>query len=86
MAASERGRMLWRLADLIEGEAERLARLETLCNGKLYREMLGQLKVIPNYFRFFAGLADKILGDAKYLPDKPNVLITPYANLMELFP
>jgi aldehyde dehydrogenase (NAD+) len=74
MAASERGRMLWRLADLIEGEAERLARLETLCNGKLYREMLGQLKVIPNYFRFFAGLADKILGDAKYLPDKPNVL------------
>ena len=74
MAASERSRMLWRLADLIESEAERLARLETLSNGKLYREMLGQLKVIPYYFRYFAGLADKILGDAKYLPDKPNVL------------
>lgn len=74
MAASERSRLLWRLADLIESEAERLARLETLCNGKLYREMLGQLKVIPHYYRYFAGWADKILGDAKYLPDKPNVL------------
>ncbi|MEM3095643.1 MAG: aldehyde dehydrogenase [Nitrososphaerota archaeon] len=74
MPASERSRLLWRLADLIESEAERLARLETLCNGKLYREMLGQLKVIPHYFRYFAGWADKILGDAKYLPDKPNVL------------
>ncbi|GBC69847.1 NAD/NADP-dependent betaine aldehyde dehydrogenase [archaeon HR01] len=74
MPASERSRLLWRLADLIESEAENLARLETLSNGKLYREMLGQLKAIPYYFRYFAGWADKILGDAKYLPDKPNVL------------
>ncbi|MCS6784275.1 MAG: aldehyde dehydrogenase [Candidatus Caldarchaeum sp.] len=74
MPASERAKLLWRVADLIESEGDRLARLETLCNGKLYREMLGQLKAIPYYFRYFAGWADKIVGDAKYLPDKPNVL------------
>jgi len=73
MAASERAKLLWKLADLIESDAERLARLETLSNGKLYREMLGQLKAIPYYIRYFAGWADKIVGDAKYLPDKPNV-------------
>lgn len=74
MAASERAKLLWKVADLVESEAERLARLETLCNGKLYREMLGQMRAIPYYLRYFAGWADKILGDAKYLPDKPNVL------------
>jgi len=62
MNASARGHLLHRLADLIERDAERLARIETRDNGKLYAEMLGQVSYIPQYFRYFGGLADKIEG------------------------
>ena len=62
MTASARGKLLWRLADLIERDAEELARIEVRDNGKLYAEMLGQLQYIPEWFRYFGGLADKIEG------------------------
>jgi acyl-CoA reductase-like NAD-dependent aldehyde dehydrogenase len=60
--ASARGLLLHRLADLIERDAERLARIEVRDNGKLYAEMLGQVSYLPQYFRYFGGLADKIEG------------------------
>src|SRR5512138_2462861 len=41
MAASERGRLLNKLADLIEKNADELARLESLDNGKPYKVALG---------------------------------------------
>jgi acyl-CoA reductase-like NAD-dependent aldehyde dehydrogenase len=58
-----RSRLLYRLADAIEARAEELAALEVKDNGKLLREMLAQLKAVPNWYRYFAGLADKIHGD-----------------------
>lgn len=70
LSASARGRLLYRLAEVLEGEADRLAELECRDNGKLLAEMRGQLRYLPEYYRYFAGLADKIEGAV--LPiDKP---------------
>ncbi|GGH53469.1 aldehyde dehydrogenase family protein [Frigidibacter albus] len=62
LTASARGRLLVRVADLIFENADRLARLETRDNGKLLAEMTAQLRYIPEWFRYFGGLVDKIEG------------------------
>ncbi len=70
--ATARGALLYRLADLIAAEAGTLAEIETTDNGKLIAEMRGQLNYIPQWFRYFGGLADKIEG--RVIPiDKPGV-------------
>jgi (Z)-2-((N-methylformamido)methylene)-5-hydroxybutyrolactone dehydrogenase len=70
--ATARGKLLWRLGDLIARDAEKLAAIEVRDNGKLIVEMRGQLQYIPDWFHYFAGLADKIEGGV--LPtDKPNM-------------
>jgi aldehyde dehydrogenase (NAD+) len=63
MSASERGRMLHRLAGLIEQNADELARLETLDNGKplSIAKAVDVTKTIACY-RYFAGWADKVQG------------------------
>lgn len=60
--AGARGKMLLRLADLIEKNADRLARLETLDTGKIIRETRAQIAYVAEYYRFYAGLADKMDG------------------------
>lgn len=70
MDGVERARLLYRLADLIERDAEYLARLETMDNGKLYAMALGV--DVPNTvatFRYFAGWADKLEGRTIPAPD-----------------
>jgi aldehyde dehydrogenase (NAD+) len=69
--ASERGRLLRRLGDLIADNAERLAAIETTDNGKLINEMAFQLRYIPQWYYYFGGLADKIQG-AVIPIDKPD--------------
>jgi aldehyde dehydrogenase (NAD+) len=70
LTATARGKLLVRLADLIERDADALARIETQDNGKLLAEMGAQLRYIPEWFRYFGGLCDKIEGAV--LPiDKP---------------
>ena len=61
--ASERGRLLHRLADLIETHADELARLEALDNGKpvAVARVVDVPKTVGCY-RYFAGWADKIQG------------------------
>jgi len=72
LTATARGALLRKLGDLIASEAERLARIETTDNGKLYAEMRAQLNYIPQWFHYFGGLADKIEG--RVIPiDKPGV-------------
>jgi aldehyde dehydrogenase (NAD+) len=63
LSQTRRGHLLRRLGDLIGEHAEELARMETLDNGKLLREMRGQLAGLPEYYFYYAGLADKIHGD-----------------------
>ncbi len=63
MSATERGRLMFKLADLIERNADELARLETLDNGKIYKESLNiDVPLTVACYRYFAGWADKIHG------------------------
>jgi aldehyde dehydrogenase (NAD+) len=63
MAAAERGRLLNKLADLIEKNAEDLARLESLDNGKPYKVALtADLPLTVACYRYYAGWADKVQG------------------------
>jgi phenylacetaldehyde dehydrogenase len=60
---SQRGRWLWRIADLIEQHAEELAELEYLDNGKSRQMILkGDVPAAADVFRYFAGWATKIHG------------------------
>jgi aldehyde dehydrogenase (NAD+) len=59
---SERGRLLVKLADLVEANAERLAAAEVRDNGKLFTEMLPQMRMVGDWFRYYGGLADKLEG------------------------
>ncbi|HVM16825.1 MAG TPA: aldehyde dehydrogenase [Gaiellaceae bacterium] len=73
LTPTRRGRLMMRLADLIGERAEELAAIEVADNGKLYKEMLAQLRVIPEWLYYFGGLADKVEGRVVPL-DRPNVL------------
>ena len=64
MAAADRGRILLRLADLIEENADELARLESLDTGHPLKD--SRALDVPRTaacFRYFAGMADKFQGD-----------------------
>ena len=63
LSQTRRGHLLRRLGTLIAENVEELARSESLDNGKLLREMRGQLATLPEYYHYYAGLADKIQGD-----------------------
>ena len=70
--ATQRGRLLTRLGDLVAARADELALLETRDNGKLINEMRAQLHYMPEWFRYFGGLADKIEG--RVIPiDRPGM-------------
>lgn len=71
LTATARGAMLHRLGDLIARDAEHLATIEVRDNGKLYAEMLAQLKYLPQWYYYYGGLADKIEGSVVPL-DKPG--------------
>lgn len=62
MTASARGKLLYRLADLIAENAQILAKLETRDTGKIIRETSAQIAYVAEYYRYYAGLADKIEG------------------------
>ena len=72
LTATARGRLLYRLADLVQAAAPRLAALETRDTGKIIRETSAQIAYVAEYYRYYAGLADKIEG--AHLPiDKPDM-------------
>jgi aldehyde dehydrogenase (NAD+) len=63
MDARDRGRLINKLADLIEDEADELAALETLDNGKPIRDArAADLPLTIDCLRYYAGYADKIHG------------------------
>ena len=79
MTASERGRILRRIGDLLADSrnARHLAELESRDNGKILAEMVGQLNYLPEHWYYFAGLADKVEGAV--LPvDKADMLAMTY--------
>lgn len=72
MTASARGKVLRRIGDLVVENADRLAAIEVKDNGKLLSEMAGQLKYHPEWWYYYAGLADKIEGAVVPI-DKPDI-------------
>jgi aldehyde dehydrogenase (NAD+) len=70
--ATQRGALLYKLGDLVAARADELAEFETRDNGKLINEMSAQLNYMPQWFRYFGGLADKLEG--RVIPiDRPGM-------------
>jgi (Z)-2-((N-methylformamido)methylene)-5-hydroxybutyrolactone dehydrogenase len=74
LTASARGKLLHKLADLIEKAAPRLAEIETNDTGKIIRETSSQIAYVAEYYRYYAGIADKLEG--AHIPvDKPDMQV-----------
>ena len=72
--ATQRGKLIHRLGDLIAKNASELGELETRDSGKLAVETKAQSSYVADYYYYYAGLADKIQGEV--LPiDKPNMQV-----------
>ena len=64
ISPSERGRLMWKLSDLLEKYAEEFAQLESLDNGKpLKIARVADLPLAIDHFRYYAGWATKIEGN-----------------------
>src|SRR6266849_95361 len=64
MSPSERGRLIWKLADLIDAHVEEFAYLESLDNGKaLTIARAADVPLAADLFRYMAGWATKIEGN-----------------------
>jgi aldehyde dehydrogenase (NAD+) len=64
MSASERGRLIWKLADLVETRIDEIAELETLDNGKpIFESRYVDLPMVVDVLRYYAGWATKIHGE-----------------------
>src|SRR5438067_6495163 len=64
MSASERSRVLYRVAEAVEQNIEELAELETLNNGKpIFESRYVDMPMVADVFRYYAGWATKITGD-----------------------
>jgi acyl-CoA reductase-like NAD-dependent aldehyde dehydrogenase len=69
MHPSDRAALIFRLADRIEARTEELARMETTDMGKpLSQSVSGDIPGAVGFFRYFAGLADKIEGETLVAP------------------
>jgi len=64
MAPAERGKLMWKLGDLIDEHLEEFAQLESLDNGKpLKVARVADVPLSANHFRYYAGWATKIEGN-----------------------
>ncbi|MHB1558497.1 MAG: aldehyde dehydrogenase family protein [Isosphaeraceae bacterium] len=72
MDAADRGRLMFKLADLVEQNADELASLESLNCGKTIADSKGDLEGVCNTLRYYAGWADKVEG--RTIPVRGNFL------------
>src|ERR1700674_1335238 len=64
LSASERGRLIWKLADLLEKNIDEFAELETLDNGKpIFESRYVDMPMVIDVLRYYAGWATKIHGE-----------------------
>jgi len=63
LSARKRGRLLFKAADLLEARLDEFSRLESAQNGKTLFEAKIELTMTGNTLRYYAGWADKIVGD-----------------------
>jgi acyl-CoA reductase-like NAD-dependent aldehyde dehydrogenase len=86
LTASARGRLLYKLGDLIAQHAERLAAIEVRDNGKLLAEMSAQMRYLPQFYYYFGGLADKagIFNFTRHEPLGVVAAIVPWNSPLNL--
>ncbi len=71
LSRSERAAILRQIGEVFDDHTEELGQLETRQNGKLIREMEGQMGIIGDYYRFFAGLCEtEDVGEVKPVENK----------------
>ncbi|HEY4218786.1 MAG TPA: aldehyde dehydrogenase family protein [Gemmatimonadaceae bacterium] len=69
VTAQERGRILFRLAQIVRDHSSELAELETINNGKPIAESEFDIADVATCFEYYGGLATKIHGDVVPVPD-----------------
>jgi (Z)-2-((N-methylformamido)methylene)-5-hydroxybutyrolactone dehydrogenase len=96
MTATQRGHALWKLGELVAVNAARLAEIEQRDNGKLSTEVTAQVKYMGDYFKYYAGLADKVqsaviptdkkgvFAYTRYEPKGVVAIITPWNSPLTL--
>jgi aldehyde dehydrogenase (NAD+) len=72
ITATQRGLLLYKLAELIKRDTLKLAELETRDNGKPLRDTISEVQRAIDWLTYFAGAADKIQGEQ--IPFKPDAL------------
>jgi aldehyde dehydrogenase (NAD+) len=70
MSPHERGRIVWKLGDLIQQNLDEMAKLESLCTGKtMFDSGKVEIPFAAEVFRYYAGWATKIHGETLQLRD-----------------
>jgi betaine-aldehyde dehydrogenase len=72
LKAHQRARLLYRLAELVDRDAERLAQIQTLDNGKTIAESRHQAKATADIFRYYAALCETL--ESSVVPERGNYL------------
>jgi acyl-CoA reductase-like NAD-dependent aldehyde dehydrogenase len=72
LPASRRGELLWKWSDAVGAHAAEVARLDSLCMGKPYRDAVKEAAGTVTKVRYWAGMTDKILGSQ--VPAVPGYL------------
>ncbi|XP_066925319.1 aldehyde dehydrogenase 1A1-like [Clytia hemisphaerica] len=70
MHVAQRGVLLNKLADLLQRDLKRIASIDTIDNGKPYRDAEGDVEHSIDVLRYFAGWSDKVFG--KTIPIAEN--------------
>lgn len=76
MTATQRGHLLRDLGDKIKENAEHLSVIEATDNGKLIKEMKGQLQYMPEFLYYYAGMSDKLSGETLPIDKKDMFVFT----------
>jgi len=96
LSATERGHLLWKLGELVQQNAAALAEIEQRDNGKLATEVVAQVRYMGDYFKYYAGLADKVqsaviptdkkgvFSYTRYEPKGVVAIITPWNSPLTL--
>ncbi|MCT4655960.1 MAG: aldehyde dehydrogenase family protein [Cohaesibacter sp.] len=88
MTATERGRLLHRLSQLVMENFEELAALESRDTGKPLRQGEADITATARYFEYYAGAADKVHGETIPLPGGFTALTVrePYGVVASIIP
>lgn len=97
MTFAERGRLLSRMAGVVLGHADELARLEARDTGKPLQQARTDIAMAARYFEYYGGAADKLHGETlpflqghftatEYIPHGVTAHIIPWNYPAQMFP